>query len=106
MLSNILYYEQLSVLILYFFIFIKPISSQGLACYKCMTTNPNDDSCRDPFSSLINTVHINCQVYLMSFFSYLPNNFAYIYISIYVKRTMSIFMSKVIIFCFFPSGTN
>jgi len=62
MLPNILYWEQLSVLLLYFFIFIKPISSQGLSCYKCMTTNPNNDGCQDPFSSLINPVQINCQV--------------------------------------------
>jgi hypothetical protein len=68
MLSNILYWEQWSVFILYFFVFIQPISSQGLACYKCMTTDPNDDGCRDPFSSLINPVQINCRVYLMIFF--------------------------------------
>ncbi|CAF2308219.1 unnamed protein product [Rotaria sp. Silwood2] len=61
MLSNIQYWEQFSVLILYIFVLIEPICSQGLACYKCMTTNPNDDGCRDPFSSLINPVQINCQ---------------------------------------------
>ena len=64
MLSNIQFWEQLSVFILYFFVLFKPISSQGLSCYKCMTTNPNDDGCRDPFSSLINPVQINCQVQL------------------------------------------
>ncbi|CAF2884236.1 unnamed protein product [Rotaria sp. Silwood2] len=65
MLSNIQYWEQFSVLILYIFVLIEPICSQGLACYKCMTTNPNDDGCRDPFSSLINPVQINCQVNMM-----------------------------------------
>ncbi|CAF3651109.1 unnamed protein product [Adineta steineri] len=58
MLSNIQYWEQF---ILYFFIFLKPVSNQGLACYKCMTTNAEDDGCRDPFSSLINPVQVNCQ---------------------------------------------
>jgi len=62
MLSNIQYWKQLSVLIFYFFVFIKPTSHQGLACYKCMTTDHNNDGCRDPFSSLINPVQINCQV--------------------------------------------
>jgi hypothetical protein len=68
MLSNIQYWKQLSVLILYFLVFIKPTSSQGLACYKCMTTDRNNDGCRDPFSSLINPVQINCQVDWMIFF--------------------------------------
>ncbi|CAF0910114.1 unnamed protein product [Adineta steineri] len=58
MLSNIQYWEQF---IVYFFIFLKPVSNQGLACYKCMTTNAEDDGCRDPFSSLINPVQVNCQ---------------------------------------------
>lgn len=49
-------------LIIYCLILIKPITNQGLACYKCMTTNFNNDGCRDPFSSIINPVHINCQV--------------------------------------------
>lgn len=61
--SNIQFWEQLSVFILYIFVLIKPISSQGLSCYKCMTTNPNDDGCQDPFSSLINQIQTNCQVH-------------------------------------------
>ncbi|UJR26190.1 hypothetical protein I4U23_007533 [Adineta vaga] len=61
MLSNIQSWEYLSIFLLYCFVLIKPISSQGLSCFKCMTTNPSDDGCRDPFSSLINPVQINCQ---------------------------------------------
>ena len=41
---------------------IKSVSSQGLACYKCMTTDSRADSCQDPFSSLLNPIQINCQV--------------------------------------------
>jgi hypothetical protein len=77
MLPTIHYWEQFSAFILYFFVFIKPISSQGLACYKCMTTNPSDDGCRDPFSSLINPVQINCQVDRMISFSCSNNHFTY-----------------------------
>ena len=63
MLQNITYWEQLkTLLILYFFILIKPVFNQGLACYKCMTTDPNNDDCQDPFSSLINPLQYNCQV--------------------------------------------
>lgn len=62
MLLNLLYYEQLSLLILYILIIIDPITTQGLSCYKCMTTDPNSDGCQDPFSSIINPVQINCQV--------------------------------------------
>ncbi|CAF4904975.1 unnamed protein product [Rotaria sp. Silwood1] len=61
MLSNIQYWEQFSALILYFSVLTEPISNQGLACYKCMTNNTENDGCRDPFSSLINPIHINCQ---------------------------------------------
>lgn len=43
-------------------IFIKVISGQGLACYTCMTTDPNNDACQDPFSSILNTIQNNCQV--------------------------------------------
>jgi hypothetical protein len=69
MLPNIPYWEQIKTLfILYFFVLIKPISSQGLACYKCMTTDSNNDGCRDPFSSFINPVQINCQVDQMIYF--------------------------------------
>jgi hypothetical protein len=63
MLSNTLYWQLWSLMV-----FIKPISNQGLACYKCMTTDQNNDGCRDPFSSLINPVQINCQVHKLEFF--------------------------------------
>ena len=41
---------------------IKHISSQGLACYTCMTTDPTNDACKDPFSSILNNIQNNCQV--------------------------------------------
>jgi hypothetical protein len=92
----------LSLSILYLLVFIKPISNQGLACYKCMTTGPNDDGCRDPFSSLIHPVQINCQVYWIGFFLSLYNRFSYIYVSkknlvdFYVKSNYFLFVQ------FFP----
>ena len=55
-------WEYFTICSLYFLLLIKPISNQGLACYKCMTTDPNNDSCRDPFSSLLNPIQNNCQV--------------------------------------------
>ncbi|CAF3155150.1 unnamed protein product [Rotaria socialis] len=61
MLKNIPCWEQCTILLIYMFLLIEPIESQGLACYKCMTTDPNNDGCQDPFSSLINPVQINCQ---------------------------------------------
>jgi hypothetical protein len=54
--------ESFSVFILYLNWLIKPISNQGLACYKCMTLNPNDEECSDPFSSINSPIQINCQV--------------------------------------------
>lgn len=54
--------ESFSVFLLYLSWLIKPISSQGLACYKCMTLNPNDEECSDPFSSINSPIQINCQV--------------------------------------------
>ncbi len=68
MLLSILFWEYLTAIILYLFVFIKPISSQGVACYKCMTTDPNNDACQDPFSSLLNPVIPNCQVDISIFF--------------------------------------
>lgn len=62
MLSHIQSWPSFHLFIVYCLILIKPITNQGLACYKCMTTNFNNDGCRDPFSSLLNPVHINCQV--------------------------------------------
>lgn len=62
MLSRIDFWEYLTVIIVYLLVFIRPISSQGIACYKCMTTDMNNDTCQDPFSSLLNPVYINCQV--------------------------------------------
>lgn len=62
MLLNIAFWEYLTTFWLYFLLFIKPISSQGVACYKCMTTDPNNDNCQDPFSSLLNPIQYNCQV--------------------------------------------
>ncbi len=62
MLSNIAFWEYMTAFLLYLFVLIKPISSQGLACYKCMTTDPTNDACQDPFSSLLNPIHNNCQV--------------------------------------------
>ncbi len=41
---------------------IKLVSSQGVACYKCMTIDPNNDACQDPFSSLLNQIQYDCQV--------------------------------------------
>ena len=67
MLSNFIFWLYLTVIILYFFILFKPISSQGIACYKCMTINSNNDSCRDPFSSLLNPIHTQCQVDVLVF---------------------------------------
>ncbi|CAF2683354.1 unnamed protein product [Rotaria sp. Silwood2] len=61
MLANIDFWEYLTVIILYFLLVIKPISNQGISCYKCMTTNLNNDACQDPFSSLLNPIHNNCQ---------------------------------------------
>ncbi|CAF0779750.1 unnamed protein product [Adineta ricciae] len=61
MLYNNLYWNYLTIFVLYCFLLIKPVSNQGLACFKCMTTNPSDDGCRDPFSSVINPVQTNCQ---------------------------------------------
>lgn len=52
----------LEYLTIFALIFIKIISSQGLACYTCMTTDPNNDACQDPFSSILNTIQNNCQV--------------------------------------------
>ncbi|CAF1592833.1 unnamed protein product [Adineta ricciae] len=40
---------------------IKLASSQGVSCFQCMTTDPNNDSCQDPFSSLLNPIQTNCQ---------------------------------------------
>ena len=79
-------------LIIYCLILIKPITNQGLACYKCMTTNFNNDSCRDPFSSIINPVHINCQVDHLEIHrvSLTPERER--------KKTLSIFVSKIISF--------
>ena len=68
MLSNIQYWQPLSLLLFYIFLLIKPVSNQGLACYKCMTTDRDNDGCKDPFSSLINPVQINCQVDFDDFF--------------------------------------
>lgn len=48
-------------LVIYFLFFVKPILNQGVACYKCMTTNPKSDSCADPFSSILNPIQNNCQ---------------------------------------------
>jgi hypothetical protein len=62
MLSNIAFWEYLTAFFLYFLVLIKPISSQGLACFKCMTTDPTNDACQDPFSSLLNPIQNNCQV--------------------------------------------
>ena len=62
MLPNLVFGEYAIVMILYFVIYIKPISSQGLACYKCMTTDPNNDACQDPFSSVLIPIQNNCQV--------------------------------------------
>jgi hypothetical protein len=64
MLSNIVLWEYLTAIVL---VLIKSISSQGLACYKCMTTDPDNDACQDPFSSLINPIQNNCQVKIMIF---------------------------------------
>ncbi|CAF2092485.1 unnamed protein product [Rotaria magnacalcarata] len=61
MLSNIDVWEYLTAILFYFFLFMRPVSNQGIACYKCMTTSLDNDTCRDPFSSLINPVHLNCQ---------------------------------------------
>ncbi|CAF1094330.1 unnamed protein product [Rotaria sordida] len=61
MLSNINFWEYLTAIIFYFLLLIKPISNQGIACYKCMTIDANNDSCQDPFSSLLNPIHNNCQ---------------------------------------------
>lgn len=49
-------------LMIWFLVLIKPVSNQGLACYVCMTGNPQNDSCADPFSSINNGVQSNCQV--------------------------------------------
>ncbi len=62
MLLNADFWEYLTAIIFHLLIVIKPISSQGVSCYKCMTTDPNDDACQDPFSSLLNPLQINCQV--------------------------------------------
>ncbi|CAF1147854.1 unnamed protein product [Rotaria sp. Silwood1] len=61
MLLNIDFWEYLIAIILYFLLFIKPISCQGISCYKCMTIDSNNDACQDPFSSLLNPIHNNCQ---------------------------------------------
>ena len=103
MLSNIPSWQSLSVVIVYIFLLIKPITNQGLACYKCMTTNPNDDGCRDPFSSLINPVQINCQVYsvMMLFVSELRRKKKeFLLVDFSVKSNY--FLSDL----FFPSSTN
>jgi len=49
-------------LIVYMLLLIKPILNQGVACYKCMTTDPKNDRCADPFSSILNPILNNCQV--------------------------------------------
>jgi len=55
-------WEKWHLVIIYILVCIEPISSQGLACYKCMTVNQENSGCADPFSSLVNPVQINCQV--------------------------------------------
>ena len=52
----------LEYLTAFFLLCIKTMSAQGIACYKCMTTDPNNDSCQDPFSSLLNEIQYDCQV--------------------------------------------
>ncbi|UJR22789.1 hypothetical protein I4U23_025821 [Adineta vaga] len=42
-------------------ILIRPLSGQGLSCYKCMTTDSNNDACQDPFSALLNPIQLDCQ---------------------------------------------
>lgn len=50
-----------SVILLYLCWLMKPICSQGLACYRCMTNSPDDNDCADPFSSINNRIENNCQ---------------------------------------------
>lgn len=52
----------LAALVLYGLLCVKPAYSQGVACYKCMTTDPNNDLCQDPFSAISNPIQNNCQV--------------------------------------------
>ncbi len=54
-----LFWEYLTACLL---LSIKLISSQGIACYKCITTDPNNDACQDPFSSVLNKIEYDCQV--------------------------------------------
>ena len=59
MLLDIRLWEYLTAIIL---VLIKSTSGQGVSCYKCMTTDPNDDTCQDPFSSLLIPLQYDCQV--------------------------------------------
>jgi hypothetical protein len=59
MLPDIKFLEYLPAIIL---VIIKSISGQGVSCYKCMTTDPNNDNCQDPFSSLLIPLQYDCQV--------------------------------------------
>ncbi|CAF0770155.1 unnamed protein product [Adineta steineri] len=61
MLLNANIWKYLTGIILHFLIIIKPLSSQGVSCYKCMTTDPTNDACQDPFSSLLNPIQNDCQ---------------------------------------------
>jgi hypothetical protein len=63
MLPNIEAWEYFIAIIM---VLMKSIQSQGVSCYKCMTTDPNNDDCQDPFSSLLNPIQYNCQVDILN----------------------------------------